>query len=79
MNIIGEGLFYDNFALVRTRKQEKRNLEELACQLVNSCPCMCYFTMKLKIIGKFCSIIFMQTAIPGYFVVSFHCLVCHSY
>ena len=44
-------------ALDWTRKHENKDFEELVCQ-VNSCPCICLFSMKLKIIGKFCFIIF---------------------
>ena len=38
------------------QKNMKKDFEELVCH-INSCPCMCWFSMKLKIIGEFCFII----------------------
>ena len=43
--------------LLWIEKNEKKDFEELVCQ-VNSCPCMCWFSMKLMIIGKVYFIIF---------------------
>ena len=50
-------LFYADFALDWTRKHEEKDFEELVCQ-VNSCPWMCWFSAKLKIIGSFYFITF---------------------
>ena len=59
-------------------KHEKKDFEVLVCQ-VNSYPCTCWFSMKLKIIGKFCFIIFRSNShfllFCGFFL---HCLVFHS-
>ena len=56
------------------KNHEKKNFEELVCQ-VNSCPYMCWFSMKLKIIGKFCFIIFRAN---GHFLLFFvFCIVWH--
>ena len=52
----GEELFYNDFALYWTRKHEKEDFEELVCQV--KCPRMCWFSMRLKIKGKFCFITF---------------------
>ena len=74
LNIIeAEGLFYDDFVLDWTRKHEKRDFEELVCQ-VNSYPCMRCFSVKLKIIGKLCFIIFPAN---GHFfaILWFLCIV----
>ena len=38
-------------------KHEKKHFEELVCRL-NSCTFMCWFSMQLKLRGKFCYIIF---------------------
>ena len=64
-------------------KHEKKDFEVLVCQ-VNSYPCTCWFSMKLKIIGKFCFIIYylLFSIVLSFFVILWgfflHCLVFHS-
>ena len=67
-------MFYDYFSLDWTRKSEKKDFKELVCQ-VNPCPCLCWFSMKMKIIGKFCFII-ANSHFLLFCVFLLHCLVC---
>ena len=60
------------------KKTGEKDFEELVCQ-VNLCPCTCLFSMKLKIIGKFCFIILRANDHFWLYRVFLHCLVCHSY
>ena len=63
---------------IEQENKGKRISKSLFCQ-VNSCPCMCWFSVKLKIIGKFCFIIFRANGHFLLFCGFFALLVCCSY